>query len=176
MSNPAAGSSDPGTTGGFIDVFNSGTAVGPTSVAQQGGATVNLTEGVQGLNFDDGFQVYVDPADGTRAKISKTPTQELTANGAITIKEGSVYLNKGGVLAATLALPTAGAQSAGGDDGKRLRIIAVTAQAHTVTTPAAGYNGASTISTAAGAIGNTMELEARNGTWLATNLKGWTLS
>src|SRR4051812_49252056 len=73
-------------------------------------------------------------------------------SGAIAIKKGLVIITKAGVAAMTLALPVAGAQSAGGDDGKVLRIISATAQAHTVTTPVAGLNGASTIATFAAAI------------------------
>lgn len=97
-------------------------------------------------------------------------------SGAIAVKKGLVIITKAGVAAMTLALPVAGAQSAGGDDGKMLRIISATAQAHTVTTPAAGYNAASTIATFAAAIGNGILLVAKNGTWLVAQSLGITLS
>ncbi len=94
---------------------------------------------------------------------------KLTATGAavINVKNGLVILAGAGATLATLALPTAGAQSAGGDDGKVLWIITGTAQAHTVTTPATGINGGSTTLTFQAAIGNGIVLIAFNGTWLA---------
>lgn len=87
----------------------------------------------------------------------------------IGIKNGVVLLGGATPTTATLALPTAGLQSAGGDDGKILTIVGITAQAHTVTTPAAGINGASTTLTFQPAIGNAIQLMANNGTWLAIN-------
>ena len=50
----------------------------------------------------------------------------------------------------TLALPVSGAQ-----DGLVLGIMATGTGAHTVTTPASGYNGASHIATFAGAAATT---------------------
>lgn len=88
---------------------------------------------------------------------------------AIPIKNGIVVLAGATPTTATLALPVAGRQSAGGDDGRRLTIIAGTAQAHTVTTPAAGINAASTTLTFQAAIGNAQELVAFNGTWMGIN-------
>lgn len=88
---------------------------------------------------------------------------------AIVKKNGVVTLSGAGVVAATLALPTAGEQSAGGDNGKMLTIVGLSAQAHTVTTPAAGINGASTTLTFQAAIGNAIQLMAFNGTWMAIN-------
>lgn len=96
----------------------------------------------------------------------------------IVSKEGTVILAKSSAGAWTLAAPTAGLPSAGGDDGKVLRLVAGTAQAHTVTQTTPGINNggsASDVATYAGAIGNTMELVAYNGEWLATQLKGVTL-
>ena len=85
-------------------------------------------------------------------------TQAMTADGAITIKEGVVTLSKDGVLAATLAAPIAGV-----DDGKRLTIISLGTAA----------NGAHTITSVSGAlvatfskiIGDTLDLIAFNGRW-----------
>lgn len=88
---------------------------------------------------------------------------------AITLKEGTVTLSGAGVVAATLALPVSGEQSAGGDNGKVLTIIGVSAQAHTVTTPAAGLNAASTTLTYQAAIGNGVQLVAFNGSWMVLN-------
>ena len=86
---------------------------------------------------------------------------------AIASKNGLVILAGATPTTATLALPVAGRQSAGGDDGKRLTIISGTAQAHTVTTPATGINGGSTTLTFQAAIGNAIELIAYGGTWMA---------
>lgn len=79
--------------------------------------------------------------------------QAMTVNGAITIKEGVVTLNKAGVLAATIAAPTAGT-----DDFKRLTIISLSAQAHTVTALAGAL-----VATFSGVIGDTLDLIAYNG-------------
>jgi len=95
-------------------------------------------------------------------------------SGAIAIPSGrdtSVLLTKPGVGVYTLALPVAGA-----DDGKKIRITSTTAFAHTVTTPATGYDGATHIATFAAAIGNGMLLEASGGTWLVVENTGVTLT
>ena len=78
---------------------------------------------------------------------------------AVIPKNGTVFLTTAGVLAETLALPFPA------DDGKILNIVAITAQAHTVTTPANGVNGASTIMTWAAAVGNGLQLVAYKGSW-----------
>jgi len=89
------------------------------------------------------------------------PTQQFT----------DVMITKAGVAVMTLALPTAGV-----DDGKRMRITSTTAFAHTVTTPANGFNGATHIATFAAAAGNNVLLEAQGGTWLVIENTGVTLS
>lgn len=96
----------------------------------------------------------------------------------ITVKEGTALLTKGSAGAYTLAAPTAGLPAAGGDDGKVLRLIAATAQAHTVTNAAPGFNnggGASDVATFGGAIGDSMEVVAYNGEWLVLGLRNVTL-
>ena len=93
------------------------------------------------------------------------PVQVLTGDGAITIKTGLVILNKAGAIAATLADPTATT-----DDGKVLRILSVTAQAHTVTI-AGGLNGSGAsadVGTFSAAIGNGVTLVAYQGKWYLT--------
>ena len=76
----------------------------------------------------------------------------------------------------TLALPIAGPQLLGGNDGMTMKIIALDAHAYVVTTPADGINGADDTATFAGAIGDAITLEAFGGTWVATGLNGVTLS
>src|SRR5262249_35010786 len=66
--------------------------------------------------------------------------QVISGDGAITILEGTVVLSKGTAAAITLAAPTAGAQSAGGDDGKVLRVVSTTAAAHVITSGTDGFN------------------------------------
>lgn len=85
------------------------------------------------------------------------PSQALTGDGAITITEGVVTLTKAGVLAATIASPTAGL-----DDFKRLTVISkgTAGSAHTLTSVAGAL-----VATFSGVIGDTIELIAYNGRW-----------
>lgn len=89
-----------------------------------------------------------------------------TSAGAISATEGKVFIGGSGVTALTLAAPTAGLPSAGGNDGQELLIIAVTAHAHTVTTPSNVINGNKHIATFA-SIGDSIRLVANNGVWIA---------
>lgn len=84
-----------------------------------------------------------------------------SANGAIGIKQGTALITKSSAAALTLVAPTAGA-----DDGKTLRVLAATAYAHTVTTPADAINGADDTVTFA-AVGDFVDLVARSGVWYA---------
>jgi hypothetical protein len=99
------------------------------------------------------------------------PFVNYPASGALGPYSGTAFLTKAGIDVMTLALPVAGT-----DDGKILRIVAATAFAHTVTTPANGFNGASHIATFAAAIGNNIVLQAQNGTWIVLSSVGVTLS
>lgn len=93
--------------------------------------------------------------------------QVISGDGAISIKEGTVYLTKGTAAAITLAAPTAGLPSAGGDDGKELRVITTTAAAHVITSSVDGFNakGSSGTATFTAAIGNAVTFSAYNGHW-----------
>jgi hypothetical protein len=96
------------------------------------------------------------------------------ASGAIalpTLPFTDVLITKAGVAVMTLALPTTVV-----DDGKRIRITSNTAFAHTVTTPASGFNGATHIATFAAAVSNNVLLEAQGGTWNVIENQGVTLS
>ena len=97
--------------------------------------------------------------------------QSMTINGAITIKHGIVRLDKDGVLAATLAKPVAGT-----DDFKMLVIVAIQAQANTVTAPEGFGNPLTScviegedVATFGGAIGDCLTLVAYNGAWYVKN-------
>ena len=95
--------------------------------------------------------------------------QVKSADGAITITQGLVVITKSSTLAAlTLAKPTAGLPSAGGNDGQVLRFISTTAKSHTVTTPTNGINGASTVITFTAAA-DYLELTAYGTSWYITN-------
>lgn len=133
---------------------------------------------VDGVKLKDA-EVYTDvikeassaagvTADGVLLKdgfvCSPFQVQELTDGGAISIKNGTVFLNKGSAIAATLAAPTDVT-----DDGKRLLVVSKTAQAHTVTIEG-GLNGAGAsadVGTFGTAVANRFEVVAHNGKWWA---------
>ncbi len=73
----------------------------------------------------------------TGASIVPTVT-DMAVSGAITIAPGIVTFSKAGVLAATLAAPTAG------QAGTRITIISLTDNAHTVTCPTNTLNDGTT--------------------------------
>ncbi len=99
-----------------------------------------------------------------------------TTAGAITQKEGLVTIDGTSTLAMTLAAPTAGLPSAGGDDGRELIILSTTAHAHTVTTPANKINSADDTITFSGTLPNYQVLVANNGIWQTLGSAGVTLS
>ncbi len=93
------------------------------------------------------------------------PMTYYAASGAIAVGIGTAVLNGAAALAMTLAAPLAS------QDGVVLRIVAETAKAHMVTTPASGINGGSTIITFA-AEGDSVTLQAMNQTWVVTAIGG----
>lgn len=106
--------------------------------------------------------------------------QDIVANGAITIKSGVVRIAKTspGVVAVTLANPTAGAQEDGGDDFKRLTIISNQTQANTVTVTGGFGNGGGgeDVATASGVVGDTLEVMAYGGYWYVCGIHQWTIA
>jgi len=113
-------------------------------------------------------------ASGTAGGLKET-VAAAAADGAITAKTGIVSITKAGVAALTLADPATPA-----DDGKRLSIIAATANAHTVDNSAgSGFNGGGTgsdVATFGGAVGDSMELVALGGIWHVLRLTNVTLA
>ncbi len=91
--------------------------------------------------------VYLDSATGNRytnygtlaspiwvKNSDSTAPVPITANGAIAVRPGGTYaITKASVATMTLAAPTAGAPSAGGDDGLIIEVYSSTAFAHTIT-------------------------------------------
>lgn len=123
-------------------------------------------------NFPNGITADItgDVTGDVTGNISgevKRQKQVGSADGAITIKDGFVFLTKAGVAAMTLADPTAIT-----DDGKELTVIALTANAHTVTI-AGGLNGAGAgadVGTFGGAVGDRFSVVAYNGKWYAAGV------
>lgn len=97
-------------------------------------------------------------------QLDKSTAQTVVANGAINIKSGVVLIAKTdpGVVAATLANPTAGT-----DDFKRLLIISNQAQQNTVTCTGGFGNGGggADVITFSGVVGDCVELVAYGGYW-----------
>ncbi len=91
--------------------------------------------------------------------------------GVIQLKNSVVLIKGSGVLALTLALPTTGVM-----DGMTIRFVSTTASAHTVTTPAVGFNATNTIATFGGAKGDGFEVTAAGVTWLVNWTRNVTLS
>lgn len=97
--------------------------------------------------------------------------QHIGAAGAAKVQDGVVVITGGSATAVTLSAPGYS------DNGMRIRFVAGSAHAHTVTY-ATGFNagGASLdVATFGGAIGDGFEVVAHNGTWLTTNLTNVTL-
>lgn len=119
-----------------------------------------VTASAAELNIMDGVT-----ASAAELNLNDKEAQTLTDTGAISIKNGIVKLNKAGAIAATLANPTDVT-----DDGKRLTILSLTAQAHTVTVTGGFGNGSTgeDVATFSGAIGDNINLIASGGYWYIT--------
>jgi len=143
------------TNFGSIDVQDHDAS---TAGLKLGGTLVTSTAAE--LNILDGVT-----ATAAELNLGDKETQALTADGAITIKNGVVTLNKAGVLAATLANPTATT-----DDHKRLTIIGLSANAHTVTVTGGFGNGSTgeDVATFSGVVGDNLNLIAYQGYWYIT--------
>lgn len=100
--------------------------------------------------------------------------QAMTVNGLIAIDQGVVTLGKAGILAATLAKPTATT-----DDFKLLTVTSLTAFAHTLALSAGtfGDGGAGyTTATFGAAAGNSITLLAYQAQWYIVGYRGVTLA
>jgi hypothetical protein len=133
-------------------------------------ALVKPTHGINEVEGETGGvpneAVNLDLIDAAISALQdKSALNDYTASGAITQKSGIVTLSATSAGVMTLANPTAGAQTAGGDDGKRLAIISKTAFAHTVATVAGISSGSNHKATFGGAIGDMLNLVALGGVW-----------
>lgn len=99
--------------------------------------------------------------------------QALTTNGALPVTSGIYVITKAGVLADTLAAPTAGVQ-----DGTIIRIVSSTANAHTLTATGLFQSGTSSVNLAtfAAQAGAGLTLMAYNGKWIVLYSVGITFS
>ncbi len=117
--------------------------------------------------------------DGSLIKDGTVPTRETVAAfataGAITAKDGTALLTGASAITYTLANPTDVT-----DDGKTLRIVSNTAQAHKIDQSAgAGFNGGGgTVDFAnfGGAIGDNIQLLAYGGRWLVLATRNVTIA
>lgn len=104
---------------------------------------------------------------------------KYTAAGAIA-SPGSAFLETGAASDFTAPAPTSGAPAvggSGGNDGQRLLIVALDAEAYVVTFPASSLEpGGYHIATFGGAIGDNIELIAYGGKWYVLAETGVTLS
>lgn len=104
----------------------------------------------------------------------QAPIQVASANGAINIVDGYVHLTKAGVAAMTLADPPKELK------GNTLIILALTANAHTVSNAAgSGFNGggaSADVGTFGGAVGDKLILTAYNGVWYVVHNTNVTLA
>lgn len=92
-----------------------------------------------------------------RGQPSQAAAQVLSADGAITLEDGIVYITKGSAVAATLAGPS--------KNGLRLEIVCTTAHAHVITHNTPVFNGVGGTITFAALAGASTMLRSYNGTW-----------
>lgn len=133
-------------------------------------------------NFVTGQPGLLAGQPGTPATPLGTSIQNVySSSGAISVASQTAVITKTGSLAAmTLAAPVAGAPSAGGQDGTRIRITTTTAFAHTVTATTLINDGVTgvphTTITFAAFAGASIELEAYNGLWQVVSSNHATVS
>lgn len=99
------------------------------------------------------------------------PYQVISADGAITISAGVVFVTKADVCAITIDNPPTNMT------GAELKIVSTTANAHTVTYTA-GFGGGTTsrdVATWGGAINDGMVIVAYNGVWYVSSTRNVTL-
>lgn len=143
------------TVGGTLGVTGTATFAGA--------ATVGTTLGVTGATTLSSTLAVTGVATLSASAVAqlgvRTVPTAIAVDGAITIRPGTVYATKAGVLAATLAAPTPTTH-----DGIVIRLVATTANANTLTCPA-GTLGGNAVATFGGAINDYIEVEAYQGVW-----------
>lgn len=129
-----------------------------------------------GIEFDTAFNELIVNPDGVRRRVpidSQVPTP-LSVNGAILPRVSANYvITKAGVLADTLAAPTATT-----DDGLVISITSNTANAHTVTATGLFDSGSASVNLATFAAfkGASLVVRAYQGRWQVVKTVGVTMS
>ncbi len=160
-------------TRGAVLVKNGGTTTAGGYVSSDAaGKCVDATPGARVLGYAETGSTVAD--DLVRVRLLPRPHAPLngaivtvTADGAIAIPPDAITtynITKGGAAAMTIVDPAAG------DDGKVLRFVSSTAQAHTLSNGAgSGFNAGgagSDVGTFAAAIGNGITIQAFGTKWL----------
>lgn len=146
------------------------------SVANFAGAGMPIGNCIAtGLDADKTVRVYIDPQSAA------LPAIALLAGATDAIDPhtaGNYVITKAGVDAMTLAAPTAGAISAGGDDGKIIELSSNTANAHTLTATGLFECGTASVNLATFAAqkGAGLRLMAYAGKWIVKSSVGITFS
>lgn len=160
--------------GDLLEAAGTTTGIGRgiTSSATRNFGAIALAAGTVGKLIP----VYITAgASGTDSATIGTIT-----TGAITQKEGLLVITKGSAATdLTLAAPTAGSTTTGGDDGKILRISGGGAYAHVITQTTPGFNNGSTasdVATFGTAVGQNLMLQAYNGIWYVIGSNGVTIA
>ena len=99
--------------------------------------------------------------------VGSAPIRNITTTGASVIlpNPGMILLSGASACTPTLALPVATV-----DDGTTIKVVAQTAHAHTITTPANGINGTTDTATFA-AVGDEVTFQAWNGIWVSNGVQ-----
>lgn len=165
---PTSGTSGTGATG---TVAQASLAAGP------GSTYVDKATG----NWYTNFGTAASPAwiQTSSPSLSGGAPIAVTASGAIAVRPSANYvITKAGIAAMTLAAPTAGAISGGGDDGVTIFVASSTANAHTITATGLLQTGSAftDVATFNASAGASLELMAYNGKWIVAAANGISFS
>ena len=167
----------------------SGSTIATNAIAETTAASGVTIDGVLlkdgGAVFADAAVVEVDTINEATAAAGVTvdgllikdgivgALQAITGDGAITIQNATVLLSKAGAGAITIATPTATTH-----DGRIIRVVSLTAQAHVITSATDGFNdkGSSGTATFGGAIGDSVTLLAYQANWYVIATRNVTIA
>ncbi len=164
----------------FVGVFPcAGTPTNGTS----GFGAGKLGVGALAIDVTNGL-IYIN--QGTRtsplwvaASNTMLPPTPITASGAIAVRPSANYvITKAGIAVMTLAAPTAGLPSAGGDDGTIIQVQSATAFAHTITATGLLQTGSDAVNVVSfnPYAGASISFQAYNGKWIIVDPIGVSFS
>jgi len=138
------------TADDFQFTANTFTALSGSVIATN---TINETTADTGVTIDN-----ARIKDGVIQAGQQDDVVAITGDGAITVAPSSVFLSKGSAAAITVVAPTATTH-----DGYILRVVAISAQAHVITSATVGFNakGSSGTATFGGALGDSVTFIAK---------------